>query len=353
MDAGRRILAYLARRRAVGGGALRAHLGISRQALSVHLRRLVGEGRVIRAGAARGARYMLPGRAPAAAAIVRTPLTRGLDESRVWDEVAAVLGLRRALRANVAGIAHYAFTEMLNNAIEHSEAARCSVRASLDGGVFAFEIRDPGIGVFHSIASKLRLPDEHAALVELLKGRTTTMREAHTGEGIFFTSRAADRFVLRSHRIQVEWNRAAGDVFVSSPRFVEGTRVSFTVQRTSRLRLDALFGEFAPEEYDYRFQKTRVLVRLLRSELVSRSEARRLLANLEKFSEAVLDFRGVTSVGQGFADEVFRVFAARHPGVRIVVENAAPAVAAMLRHVQPPSGRALSPGTRLTRRAGH
>jgi len=260
--------------------------------------------------------------------------TRGLDEARVWGELATGLNLRRALRSNVEAIAHYAFTEMLNNAIEHSEADRCSLRFGLEPGMLAFEIRDPGIGAFHSIASKLRLEGEHAALVELLKGRTTTMREAHTGEGIFFTSRVADRFVLRSHRIQVEWSRFKNDVFVSNPRFLKGTVVSFAVQRDSRLLLDKVFGEFAPEEYDFRFQKTKMLVKLLQRDFVSRSEARRLVANLEKFSEIVLDFGDVKSVGQGFADEVFRVFAGRHPATKIIVENASLAVDAMIRHVR-------------------
>jgi hypothetical protein len=162
------------------------------------------------------------------------------------------------------------------------------------------------------------------------------LREAHSGEGIFFTSRAADRFVLRSHRIQVEWNRIKDDVFVSNPRFLRGTSVAFAIQRNSRRSLDAVFGEFAPEEYDFQFQKTRVLVKLLQRDYVSRSEAKRLLANLEKFSEIVLDFRDVKSVGQGFADEVFRVFAQRHPSIKIAVENANPAVDAMIRHVRSP-----------------
>lgn len=223
---------------------------------------------------------------------------------------------------------------MLNNAIEHSESSRCSIGFRLDPGMVSFDVRDPGIGVFHSIASKLRLESEHAALVELLKGRTTTMRAAHTGEGIFFTSRAADRFVLRSHRIQVEWSRAKDDVFVSSPRFLRGTAVAFAIQRSSRRRLEEVFGEFAPEEYDFRFQKTKVLVKLLQRDFVSRSEAKRLTANLEKFSEVALDFRDVKSVGQGFADEVFRVFGRRHPAIKITAENANPAVDAMIRHVR-------------------
>lgn len=334
MDTKRRILAYLARRRSVTGGDLRLHVGISRQALSIHVRSLVEAGKVVRSGTARGARYMLRDRAPPAAAVSRVLRTRGLDEGRVWDELATGLNLRRALRPNVEAIVHYAFTEMLNNAIEHSEADRCSVRFRLEPGMLSFDVRDPGIGVFHSIASKLRLEGEHAALVELLKGRTTTMREAHTGEGIFFTSRVADRFVLRSHRIQLEWSRVKKDVFVSNPRFLNGTEVSFAIQRSSRRFIEEIFSEFEPEEYDFRFQKTKVLVKLLQRDFVSRSEAKRLVANLEKFSEIVLDFRDVKSVGQGFADEVFRVFARRHPAVKIATENTNPGVDAMIRHVK-------------------
>jgi hypothetical protein len=58
------------------------------------------------------------------------------------------------------------------------------------------------------------------------------------------------------------------------------------------------------------------------------------LANLEKFSDIELDFSGVDSVGQGFADEVFRVFASRNPGITIETTNANDVIAAMLSHVR-------------------
>jgi hypothetical protein len=103
--------------------------------------------------------------------------------------------------------------------------------------------------------------------------------------------------------------------------------------RSARQTIEDVFSEFAPEQYDYQFQKTKVLVKLLQPDYVSRSEARRLLANLEKFREIALDFRGVRSVGQGFADEVFRVFAHRNPDIVLHSENASPAIMAMIRHV--------------------
>ncbi|MDN5940905.1 MAG: DUF4325 domain-containing protein [Nitrospira sp.] len=276
---------------------------------------------------------MLANRAAQPTSLARTLATNGCDEDRIWDEVEVRLQLSRALRSNVLAIMRYAFTEMLNNAIEHSQADRCAIRVTLGQSLVSFEIRDHGIGVFHSIASKLKLPDEEAALIELLKGRTTTMPKAHTGEGIFFTSRIGDDFTLKSHRIQIEWKRAKQDMFVSQPRRSVGTLVGFSIQRSARQTIEDVFSEFAPEQYDYQFQKTKVLVKLLQPDYVSRSEARRLLANLEKFREIVLDFRDVRSVGQGFADEVFRVFAHRNPGIAIHSENTSPPVTAMIRHV--------------------
>jgi hypothetical protein len=128
------------------------------------------------------------------------------------------------------------------------------------------------------------------------------MPDAHSGEGIFFTARSADIFVLRSHRIRLEWDNARADTFVSDERFTKGTKVEFTVRRDARRNLESVFAEFAPEEYDYRFEKTRIRVSLVQPQYVSRSEARRLTANLEKFRTVVLDFKGVRSVGQGFMD---------------------------------------------------
>ncbi|MBI2993645.1 MAG: DUF4325 domain-containing protein [Gammaproteobacteria bacterium] len=327
-----RILEYLRRRRSATGPEIAGQLGISRQGVNLHLRALLDSARIVRTGVTRGARYMLAAHAPPGSAMARALPTRGLDEGREWDDLAARFNLHKVLRPNVEAIVHYAFTEILNNAIEHSESDRCAICLRLDAGSVSFEVRDPGIGVFQSIVSKLRFADEETALIELLKGRTTTLREAHTGEGLFFTSRIADRFVLRSHRIRVEWSHHRGDVFAAKCRFLRGTTVQFEIQRSARQRLQDVFGEYAPEEYDFQFRKTRVLVKMLQRDYVSRAEARRLLANLEKFREICLDFDGVHSIGQGFADEVFRVFAGRHPDIAIRTENTNAVIDAMIRH---------------------
>jgi len=78
--------------------------------------------------------------------------------------------------------------------------------------------------------------------------------------------------------------------------------------------------------------KTRIVVRLfaIGTEFVSRSQAKRLVHGLDKFREVVLDFKGVDLVGQGFADEVFRVWAREHPDVKLIPTDMNDAVAFMV-----------------------
>jgi anti-sigma regulatory factor (Ser/Thr protein kinase) len=74
---------------------------------------------------------------------------------------------------------------MFNNVIDHSFSRRVYVRFSCDPYSISFVIRDFGIGVFRSITRQFHLQDEREAIGELLKGKTTTIAERHTGEGIF------------------------------------------------------------------------------------------------------------------------------------------------------------------------
>lgn len=104
------------------------------------------------------------------------------------------------------------------------------------------------------------------------------------------------------------------------------------ISRKSKRQLKAVFAEFAPERYEYRFKKTRVLVRMFQKNYVSRSKARRLLAGLDKFKEIELDFSGVISLEQGFADEVFRIFAKAHPSISIRTLHLRPALESVIQH---------------------
>lgn len=326
------ILDYIRKHGSATGPELADYLGVTRQAVNPHLRRLIADSEIAKTGSTKAARYFPYESAAAARNLKRDLELAGLDEADVYEQVTIRMTFTE-LRDSVESIVHYAFTEILNNAIDHSMAERCTVEARLDANRVSFAIRDAGIGVFYSIADKFRLANEQDAMIELIKGKTTTQPDAQSGEDLFFVSKAADRFTLRSHRLQIDWDKLRGDVFVSEPRYLRGTLASFEIARNSRTRLENVFAEFAPEEYDFQFRKTRVLVKLLRRDYVSRSEARRLLHNLDKLSENELDMRDVKNVGQGFAVEIFRVFAAAHPDISMRFVNANDAVTAMIRHV--------------------
>jgi hypothetical protein len=197
-------------------------------------------------------------------------------------------------------------------------------------------LRDRGVGLFESIRSKCGLGDETEALRDLLKGKRTTLPERHSGEGIFFSSKAADRIAFRSHRIRLVLDNKKDNTLVERRPHIEGTRVHFELARRSKRDLNEIFERHAPAKYDFSFERTRVRVALHAEEFVSRSEARRLLSRLGEFREAILDFKGVERIGQGFADEIFRVFPRRHPDTEIRAVNAIPEVDAMIQHVREP-----------------
>lgn len=68
--------------------------------------------------------------------------------------------------------------------------------------------------------------------------------------------------------------------------------------------------------------------------IVSRAQAKRLLEKVKGYGPVVLDFEGVDRIGQGFADEVFRVFADMRPEGRLLVTNASEGVLDMIRRVK-------------------
>ena len=80
-----------------------------------------------------------------------------------------------------------------------------------------------------------------------------------------------------------------------------------------------------------------VPVRLVKhgmEQLISRSQAKRLLARFERFKVVILDFKGVDEIGQAFADEVFRVFPATHPDVRLIPVNTTRDVKKLIRRAK-------------------
>lgn len=110
-----------------------------------------------------------------------------------------------------------------------------------------------------------------------------------------------------------------------------------TILIKSEKNIVGIFNQFSDPDIDPSFHKTMISVKLMQFEgqkLMSRSQARRLLARVDHFKEAVLDFEDVVIIGQAFADEIFRVFQNEHPEIKLIPVNMHPDVERMIRHVK-------------------
>jgi len=253
----------------------------------------------------------------------------GLAEDRVWQQIAA--GFDLDTDSPACHIFRYAFMEMLNNAIDHSQAEHVDITWWITDDLWAFEVSDPGVGAFTRLREGLELHDEFEAVQELTKGKRTTDPARHTGEGIFFTSKAVDLFQLTSRGVRWTVDNLRDDVALGMIEEAPGTTVFCQIDPRTDRRLIDVFQRFTE---GHSFVRTRPTVKLfgLGLTFVSRSEARRLLDGLDRdFEEIEVDFSGVTDVGQGFVDELLRVWPSAHPGKKVIPVNMNPAVEFMVR----------------------
>jgi anti-sigma regulatory factor (Ser/Thr protein kinase)/DNA-binding transcriptional ArsR family regulator len=301
--------------------------GVSRQVANGVLKRLEEQGIVRAEGQTRARVHRL---------VVETLLDgrlelAGLEEDRVWHELLSpALG---ELASNQRHIWSYAVTEMINNAIDHSGGRQLRLLAEGDALEIRIQIHDDGEGIFVHIQKALGLAQPEESLLELAKGKLTTAPEAHSGQGIFFTSRAMDRFEIASGELCFRHSERAADRLVRLDPPVPGTRVHMALARNSPRLLEKVFDDHTDPE-DLTFDRTVVPLHLAQvggQALVSRSQAKRIALRFERFKRVELDFDGVDEIGQGFADELFRVFAKNHPQTRLVPVNAGPLVDRMIR----------------------
>ena len=293
--------------------------GLTRQAINRHINFLIKKGLVQAEGNTNQRTYKLP---ILERKSISVPLIN-LEEDRLWRENASEL--LKDLPQNVYDVWHYGFTEMVNNAIDHSGGSTLTIVLEKTAATVNMMIIDNGIGIFNKIKTDFGLEDEHHAILELAKGKLTTDPVRHTGEGIFFSSRMFDHYhilsggVFFTHNIDEE-----EDWILERDMPKEGTTVFMSIRNRSNRTTKEIFDKFSSRKDDYGFTKTVVPVRLVKhgqEQLISRSQAKRLLARFERFKVVLLDFKGIDEIGQAFADEVFRVFPALHPGIKLIPIN--------------------------------
>jgi len=304
------------------------NFGISRQAVNKHVKRLMEQKALLVKGSTRNRHYILH---PLAQWEHIYALDGKLEEDVVWrNDIVSLLG---ELPNNVIDIWHYGFTEILNNAIDHSSGKSVLVQVKKMALNCEIVIYDNGEGIFKKIQRELNLHDERHSVLELAKGKLTTDPDNHTGEGIFFSSRMFDDFRILSGNVYFSHTHdEVEDWIIENQRDQTGTGVFMEVKNNSARTTKQVFDNFTSDE-DYGFTKTVVPVRLAQygdEKLVSRSQAKRLLDRVDKFRTVIFDFDEVDSIGQAFADEVFRVFQRHHPDIELIYIKASKSVQEMI-----------------------
>ncbi|MBI2436693.1 MAG: DUF4325 domain-containing protein [Candidatus Magasanikbacteria bacterium] len=334
------ISALLYAKRFVRTSDLVDKFGVSRAYAQAHLRVLVERGVLMRIGETNASRYMYAGEDPDEKRLWKKVLQnkKTIDETAVLDMARDETRIFSGLSRSLISIVEYAFTEILNNAKEHSSATQIRIcisrKRNNEGEVISFTIKDNGVGIFRHIQKMMKLHSPEEAIERLLKGKQTTMPRGHSGEGIFFTSKIADVCTIRSDDILVRFDTMVPDIFVGETRPIQGTELGFEISTTSKKNLIQLFEQFCTDTDELSlFDKTLIHVKAyqLGGTCISRSQAKRVVYGLDAFNKIILDFSGVTLVGQGFADEIFRVWQFANPQKVITPVNANDKVLFMIR----------------------
>lgn len=326
--------------------------GVSRQAVLLHLNALIKEGLIRAEGQARGRSYYptSPWKAPLSVSLPKDDASWEtiLESSESLDKLtergedgvyAAVISPYSEGLANkgLSARLHYVSTEILNNVIDHSKGEGYRFALKSKEGRLRLEIEDDGIGIFQSIKEYFSLSDHWEAIGDLAKGKRTTDPSRHAGEGLFFSARMADVFTAEANGLKYTYVSSQDDWSMGPTRKDRGSLVSLEFIFSETRAPKDVFDLFT-DDYEFKEKSPRLLdpyvISLPPGHLPSRSEAKKVLSGTEHFSSIVLDFKGVESIGQGFADEVFRVFPSRFPEIKIETKNGNEFILRMIAHVK-------------------
>lgn len=298
---------------------------LSRRSAQTLLRRLVDAQWLQRSGSARRPVYS-PG---AMRQVVRSYPIDGLDEDRPWRRDFAP---HFDMAPHVAQLLQYAFTELVNNAIDHSGGTAVTVSLRQTAMHLQLLVSDDGCGLFDRIGREFSIDEPRLAMFELAKGQLTTQPQRHRGHGLFFTARLADVFNVQANHAGFQ-RLGEAEARWTAARAVarQGTTVYLAIARDTGRTLPQVLQSASLSAAGHALERTTVPLRLLGSDgLVSRAQARRVALRLTGFRCAELDFGGVEMLGHSFVDELFRVCATEQPNLHLLPRGLTPALARMM-----------------------
>ncbi|MBA4176101.1 MAG: hypothetical protein C0505_06015 [Leptothrix sp. (in: Bacteria)] len=306
-------------------------LGLGRRSTLALLRKLAALQWLQISGTPRRRRY---GPGPLRQVVQRYALA-GLQEDQPWRRDFAPFF---SLPAPVQRMARHAFTELVNNAVDHSGGGQVTVSMRQTPLQLQLLVSDDGCGLFERIGQSFHIAEPALAMLELSKGGLTSAPDRHSGHGLFFTSRLADVFDIHANAVAYQcrsWERRAWRA--GRPATQGGTSVYLAISLDTPRTLDSVLQAHRGGA-GRGLERTTVPLHLLAGEdgvLASRAEARRVASRLAQFEQAEIDFSGITDIGHAFADELFRVFGAGQPQLVLQATGMTPGVRAVIAGVRP------------------
>lgn len=266
-----------------------------------------------------------------------------LSEDRIFYE--DILPLLQSMSKEARNIWSYVFMEIMNNAIEHSQGQNISCHIMQDYLYTEISITDDGIGIFNNIQKNLseKLGTKASiqdAILELHKGKFTSNPACHSGEGIFFSSKMMRELAIWSDQAIYSYGCYEKEKLIQShlisyyTRLQKiGTLVVMKLENQTTRKPQEVFNMYAPIDEGFIHTIIPIKEACPYGEPIARSQARRVLYRLEQFKKVEFDFTEVEFMGQGFADEVFRVFQNQHPDIELLPIHANQSVLGMIKHV--------------------
>ena len=241
-------------------------------------------------------------------------------------------GKIKHLSENVQRIWLYGLSEMVNNVIDHSNAENMNLIVIQDYLTTSVLLIDDGVGIFEKLKNHFNFSSLNEAICELFKGKLTTDEKNHSGQGIFFTSKMMDYFLIYSDGKIFTASKLDNNSILDANKISQGTCVIMELSNFTHKTTVEIFDQYS--DVDNGFTTTKIpLKNIFEGDPVSRSQARMLCNRLEQFTEAILDFDEIKWMGQGFAHQIFVVFKNSHPDISIVPQNMNDSVQSMYNHV--------------------
>ena len=271
MDLEALILKFARKKDGFSSKKISKKFGYSIAYVSRILQKLVDSGQLFKTGSTKNSRYFLADSGSIKRAKSKVQIYNRVFSGKEGHEVSNIKehevleDARKKLSfddlpENVNSIFDYAFTEMLNNAIEHSMTGKLLIKVEKKEEIISFEIRDYGTGIFNNIKQKFSLNSDEEAIGDLIKGKLTTAKEGHPGEGIFFTSKCADTLIIQSGAKKIVFNNLLEDIFVRTVQEYKGTKVMFNLSKHSTGNLSEIFKKYS--RTDKTFDTTKVAIKL-------------------------------------------------------------------------------------------